>query len=149
MDDSMIYDLIKVHIAQMDSAIKISQIICEHSDHEELSGDDIICGLIYRLMTPMTQEEIEQSLEKADNILNEDEGDEGEEDEEEEYDTIAETYEVPTVSRKIKSNQCNCEICSQVRICLSNYESYEPIDQLAVRFKKSIHETCEKHKIYI
>ena len=129
----------------MDSAVKISSIVCEHSDREDkkLTGDDIICGLVYRLMVPMSQEEIQQSMTKADSILEESES------EEEEYDTIEETYEIPTVSRKIKSNQCNCDICSQVRICLCNYNQYEPNDQLAVRFKNSISETCEKHKIYI
>ena len=143
--DKLFYDMIKVYLAQMDSAVKISSIVCEHSDREDkkLTGDDIICGLVYRLMVPMSQEEIQQSMTKADSILEESES------EEEEYDTIEETYEIPTVSRKIKSNQCNCDICSQVRICLCNYNQYEPNDQLAVRFKNSISETCEKHKIYI
>ena len=143
--DKLFYDMIKVYLAQMDSAVKISSIVCEHSDREDkkLTGDDIICGLVYRLMVPMSQEEIQQSMTKADSILEESES------EEEEYDTIEETYEIPTVSRKIKSNQCNCDICSQVRICLCNYNQYEPNDQLAVRFKNSIRETCEKHKIYI
>ena len=143
--DKLFYDMIKVYLAQMDSAVKISSIVCEHSDREDkkLTGDDIICGLVYRLMVPMSQEEIQQSMTKADSILEESES------EEEEYDTIEETYEIPTVSRKIKSNQCNCDICSQVRICLCNYNQYEPSDQLAVRFKNSIRETCEKHKIYI
>ena len=148
--DKLFYDMIKVYLAQMDSAVKISSIVCEHSDRTEITGDDIICGLVYRLMVPMSQEEIQQSMDKADSILEEEsESEESEESEEEEYDTIEETYEIPTVSRKIKSNQCNCDICSQVRVCLCNYKDYEPTDQLALRFKKSIQETCEKHKIYI
>tara|TARA_B100000963_G_C22571762_1_gene646433 strand:+ start:874 stop:1320 length:447 start_codon:yes stop_codon:yes gene_type:complete len=138
-------DILKVYLAQMDSALKISKIVCEHSDREEkeLTGDDIICGLVYRLMVPMSQEEIQQSMKEADSIL------EGSDSEDEEYDTIEELYEKPTVSRKIKSNQCNCDICSQVRVCLCNYKEYEPNDQLALRFKNSIQETCDTHKIYI
>ena len=142
--NKLFYDMIKVYLAQMDSAVKISSIVCEHSDRTDLTGDDIICGLVYRLMVPMSQEEIQQSMDKADSIL-----EESESESEEEYDTIEETYEIPTVSRKIKSNQCNCDICSQVRVCLCNYKDYEPTDQLALRFKKSIQETCEKHKICI
>ena len=42
--------LIKIYIAQTQSALKISKIICEHSDRDELSGDDIICGLILTLL---------------------------------------------------------------------------------------------------
>ena len=72
-----------------------------------------------------------------------------ESDTESEGEIIDELYEIPTVSRKIKSNQCNCDICSQVRVCLCNYKEYEPNDQLSIRFKNSIQETCEKHKIYI
>ena len=69
--DKIFYDMIKVYLAQMDSAVKISSIVCEHSDREEkeLNGDDIICGLVYRLMVPMSQEEIQQSMTTADNIL--------------------------------------------------------------------------------
>ena len=142
--DKHVTDILKVYLAQIDSAVKISSIVCEHSDREEkeLTGDDIICGLVYRLMVPMSQEEIQLSMATADNILEETDTDSEEE-------TVEESYEIPTISRKIKSNQCNCDICSQVRVCLCNYKEYEPNDQLAVRFKNSIQETCDKHKIYI
>tara|TARA_Y100000590_G_C15510388_1_gene935183 strand:- start:131 stop:571 length:441 start_codon:yes stop_codon:yes gene_type:complete len=142
IDDS-VYDIIKVYLAQMDSAIKISEIICKHSDHEELTGDDIICGLIYRLMRPMSNEEITKSLTSADDILNS----LNESDDEDEDDIVE--YEDPKVSRKIKSNHCNCEICSDVRVCLLNYNDYIPNDTLADRFKNSIQTTCGKYKIYI
>ena len=48
MEDSnkLFYDMMKVYLAQTNSALKISKIICDHSDREELSGNDIICGLI-------------------------------------------------------------------------------------------------------
>ena len=140
--DKLFYDMIKVYLSQMDSAVKISSIVCSHSDRTELTGDDIICGLVYRLMVPMSQEEIQQSMATVDNILEETDTDSEEE-------TIEESYEIPTVSRKIKSNQCNCDICSQVRVCLCNYKEYEPSDQLAIRFKNSIQETCDKHNIYL
>ena len=142
-------NMIKVYLAQMDSAIKISSIVSEHSDRKELSGDDIICGLVYRLMVPMSQEEIDQSMENADNILNSSDTESESESDEDDYDRIQEAYEIPSISRKIKCNQCNCDICSQVRVCLCNYANYEPADELAIRFKNSINETCEKHKIYI
>ena len=57
------------------------------------------------------------------------------------YSTFARTKCLTVkLSRQIKSNQCNCEICAHVRVCLSNYESFEPEDELAIRFKKSIQE---------
>ena len=144
--DKLFYDMMKVYLAQMNSAVKISKILCEHSKEEkELSGDDIICGLVYRLMIPMKEEEIEECMNMAEDILCSDsEGEEEEEEEEEE-----EKYETPKISRKIKSNNCNCEVCSQVRVCLCNYESFQAGDQLCQRFKDSIQKTCLEHKIYI
>jgi len=143
--DQTLYDIVKVYLAQMDSAIKISETICKHSEREELSGDDIICGLIYRLMRPMSQDEIQLSLNKANTILNDNYDSEDEEEEE----NIMKNYEIPKISRKIKSNHCNCQVCCDVRVCLLNYKDHNPDDELAVRFKNSIEETCEKYKIYI
>ena len=147
--DKLFYDMIKVYLAQVNSALKISNILCEHSDREEkeLSGDDIICGLVYRLMIPMEQEEITECMANAENILNPEDSEEEDEEEAEQSEEIK--YEKPTISRKIKSNQCNCEICSQIRVCLCNYKSFEPTDQLAQKFKGSIEHTCSEHKIYI
>ena len=156
--DKLFMDLMTAYLAQMDSAVKISKTLSEHCEEEdkELTGDDIICGLIYRLMIPMEQEEMDESLDNAKKVLSgeseeEDEGGEGGEggESETDYDEIEETYEKPKISRKIKTNSCECEVCSKVRECLINYKSYEPNDQLAQKFKDSIQETCEKYKIYI
>ena len=67
--DQSVYDIIKVYLAQMESAIKISETISKHSNREDVNGDDIICGLVYRLMRPMTKIEIDESLNKAETRL--------------------------------------------------------------------------------
>ena len=139
--DEAVHDLIKVYLAQIQSAIKISKIICEHGNREELTGDDIICGLVYRLITPMPEDELVEALNTAENFLNDEESDS-----DDEFDVI---YDPPEIPRKIKSNHCNCDICCNVRVCLCNYHDYEPLDTLANRFKNSIQETCDKHKIFI
>ena len=149
--DNAAMNIIKVYVAQMNSAMKISKIICEHEGTDELTGDHVISGLVYRLMNPMTDEDMMQSLEKADKIING--GDSS--DEEDEYDLSEEeelhdlVYKAPDVFRKIKTNNCQCDICSRVRECLQGYESYETYDPMVTRFKDSIKETCEKHKIII
>jgi hypothetical protein len=147
--DTISQNIMTAYIAQMRSALKISNILSEHNtDSDELTGDDIICGLVYRLMIPMSNSEMIESLEETNKIMDpsgsEDEGSEGEE-----YDEIEEKYEKPLVSRKIKTNNCNCDICSKVRVCLINFSDYETKDQLAQKFKDSITETCEIHKIQI
>jgi len=149
--DNAAMNIIKVYIAQMNSAMKISKIICEHEGTDELTGDHVISGLVYRLMNPMTDEDMMQSLDKADKLMNG--GDSS--DEEDEYDLSEEeelndlVYKAPDVFRKIKTNTCQCDICSRVRECLQGYESYETYDPMVTRFKDSIKETCEKHKIII
>ena len=142
--NELFYDMMKVYLAQTNSALKISKIISEHSDRNELSGNDIICGLIYRLMNPMEQSEIDDNLSVADELLKEDS-----EEEEEEYDEIEETYVKPTLATQIKSNNCNCDVCMKMRVDLINYHSFEPNDQLSQMFKGSIDITCEKYNIYI
>ena len=51
--------------------------------------------------------------------------------------------------RKIKTNNCNCDVCSRVRECLINYKSYEVYEPLANKFKNAIETTCNTHKIII
>ena len=140
--NDLFYDMMKVYLAQTNSALKISKIICEHSNREELSGNDIICGLIYRLMNPMKQEEIDDNLSVAEELLEDDS-------EEEDYDDIPETYEKPIISQKLKSNNCNCDVCMKMRVCLLNYHSFETNDQLSEIFKNSIKTTCDKYNIYV
>ena len=142
--DDLFNNMMKIYLSQMDSALKISKIICEHSDREELSGNDIICGLIYRLMIPMESKELNESLEKAEKLL-----EYNSDDEIEDYDDIPEIYERPIISQKLKSNNCNCETCIQMRVCLLNYHSFETTDQLAEIYRNSIKTTCDKYNITI
>jgi len=146
-EDEAIHNIIKVYLAQMDSAVHISKILCEHSDDNELTGDHIICGLIYRLMVPMTDDHMTESLTNADNILN---GlDESESDEEELEDNSLEETTNCDKKRKLKMNRCSCEVCSKCRECIAGYEAYETYDPMVTRFKDSIKETCVKHNIFI
>ena len=145
--DQAIQNIIKVYIAQMNSAMKISKIMCEHSDENELTGDHVICGLIYRLMIPMTDEDMTDSLNKADNILNDDSSDEESGYSDEESEELS--YEISKEKRKLKTNNCNCNICSKIRECVQGYESFETYDPMVTRFKNSIKETCDKYNIYL
>ena len=131
-------NLIQVILANTSSAMKISKILCEHSNDKILKSDEIICGLIYRLMIPMTNDEIIESMNEAEDLMYQ----ESSEDEEIEYINDSEDLKF---QKKIKTNHCNCEICSQVRVCLLNFNNYIPKDELGDKFKKSIHETCLSH----
>ena len=150
--DEAVHNIIKVYLAQVNSALKISNIICEHSEEDDekiLTGDHIICGLIYRLMVPMTDEDMNESFNTADEILdgiNNDESDESDESDDELDDELEKKSDV---KRKLIMNECKCDICSKCRECISKYESYETYDPLVTRFKDSIKDTCEKHNIYI
>ena len=146
--EEAIYNMTKVYLAQIESAMKISKILCEHSDEKDLSGDHIICGLIYRLMVPMTDGEMLDSLDKAEHLLND--TDSGEESDEEGYESDEDfNIEISDKKRPLKINNCSCDICVKCRECVSGYESYETYDPMVTRFKESIKITCDKYNIYI
>ena len=145
--------LMKAVLANTTSATKISKILCEHSEDKILKADEIILGLIYRLMTPMTDEEMIQSINEAESVLYAESS--SDEDSEEEniidYTDDTDVTDVTddtddlSISRKIKCNTCNCDICMRCRICLSNFNDYIPKDNLGDLFKNSILETCKTH----
>lgn len=147
--DEAIYNITKVYLAQIESAMKISKILCEHSEEKELSGDHIICGLIYRLMVPMTDGEMLESLDNADHLLNDTDSDEESDEEGYESDEEGFNIEISDKKRPLKMNNCNCDICVKCRECVSGYESYETYDPMVTRFKESIKITCDKYNIYI
>ena len=154
-EDKLFISLMQVFIAQMDSALKISNIISEHSDEEDMSPDSIVTGLVYRLMITMNDKEMKESMDLAKSIMNDDDEDEeddeegyDEEDDEEGYDEGGNNEEIK-ISRNITKNTCNCNICARARACLINYPTYEASDQLAQKFKDAIDKTCGIHKINI
>ena len=146
--DDALEPIIKCFIGQMDSAMRVSDILSKHESpaSEEITVDHLITGLVYRLMIPMSDEEVDQSLDAAQQILNRlDDTDSGSSDDED-YEV---DQNVTFGSRKVKTNNCNCDICMKARVCLLNYENHDCGDPLADKFKKAITMTCTKHKIYI
>ena len=110
------------------------------------TGDHIICGLVYRLMVPMTDTEIQDSFETADDIM------EGSSDEED-YDDIEIIEDEDSITErkqgKVQVNDCNCDICKTIRECMIKFNDYTPKDELGDKFKNSIIETCNKYNRYI
>ena len=142
-EDKLLISLMQVFIAQMDSALKISNIISEHSNEKEMSADSIIIGLIYRLMISMDEEEMNASMNIAKEILYDSSSNE-------EYSSDEDTIDMKELlPRKIKINTCNCNICARARACLLDYPNYEALDPLAQKFKNAIDKTCNIHKINI
>ena len=62
MDTELFEPLIKSFLGQMDSAMKVSDILASHESSEEITVDHIITGLVYRLMVPMTNEEVTEAV---------------------------------------------------------------------------------------
>lgn len=131
--------IMKTILANTTSATKISTILAEHSEDKILKADDIILGLIYRLMTPMSDEEMIQSLNEAESILY------AESSEEEEEENIINDIDDLSIIRKIKCNTCNCDICMGCRVCYLNFNTFIPKDSLGDMFQNSILETCKTH----
>ena len=143
--------IFSAYVSQINSALQISDILAEHGGEDTISPDNIILGLIYRLMVPMTEKEMKESIEFTNKILDsseEEEEEEGEEEEEEEEEGEDDDVE-EKIPRKIKTNHCNCEICMKARVCLINYPTYESPDIFAEKFHNSIKHTCETHKLIL
>ena len=145
--DENLKPLLQAFLGQMESAMKVSDVLADHASSEEITVDHLITGLVYRLMVPMTNDEITLSLASAGQLidsLNDSCSDTDDEEEEEEL-----VVEHDFGSRKVIPVSCNCDICSQSRICLRNFSTYDCSDPLADKFKSAIDATCHKHKIYI
>jgi len=123
------------------SAMKISKILCEHSQNDILTTDMVVSGLIYRLMTPMNDDEIQTSMNEAESVLYA----ESSSDEED----IITVDEPLNNKRNIKYNNCNCDICMQCRICLLNFKDFIPKDPLGDIVKNSIYETCKQYNLVL
>ena len=86
--EQSVTNIITAYIAQIDSAMKISEILAEHSGDEDISSDNLIIGLIYRLMVPMTDTEMKESMDNASKVMDGDTSDE----EEDSMDTETNTF---------------------------------------------------------
>jgi hypothetical protein len=132
--------ILKSVLANNISAMKISKILCEHSQNDILTTDMIVSGLIYRLMTPMNEDELKRSIDEAESILYAESSDE------EEIETVDEPF---NEKRNIKYNNCNCDVCMNTRVCLINFKVFIPNDPLGDIVKNSIYETCEKYNLVL
>ena len=61
-ENDLFSDIMTAYLAQMDSAMKITKIVSEHSKEDVLSADSVLSGLIYRLIVPMSDNEMKDSL---------------------------------------------------------------------------------------
>lgn len=149
LDDELFDGIMKTFLAQLNSSLEISKIISEHNSEEEISGDSIIGGLVYRLMTPMKNEEVTESLDIASDIYDKLLYSESESESDSESEDIIETASTELTLRKVRTNNCNCEICIQTRVCLLNYNNHEPKDHLELMYKNAIKDACGKGLLYI
>lgn len=133
--------ILKSVLANNISAMKISKILREHSQNDILTTDMVVSGLIYRLMTPMEEDELKRSIDEAESILYAESSDE-----EEEIETVDEPF---NGKRNIKYNSCNCDVCMNTRVCLLNFKDFIPKDPLGDTVKNSIYETCEKYNLVL
>ena len=146
--DEVLESLLPVFLAQIDSAMSISEILAEHAGEKEMTPDALITGLVYRLMTPMKEDELQEAVTKGkemvDRIYDSEESGSEEEDM-----SLALAPDPVTEERIIKRNTCNCGICIKARVCLLNYHAYETQDSLSEKFHNAINHACSKHKLLI
>ena len=144
--DEHLQPLMTVYLSQMDSAMMISDTLAKHNGDNEITPDALISGLIYRLMVPMTDDELQVSMNAGKEIMEKLLDPEGSE-EEEQMESIESTGSYGP--RTLVKNTCNCDICAKTRACLANYKTYESSDPLAEIFHKAIKHACDTHNLLI
>ncbi len=144
--DEQILPLLKSFLGQINSAMKVSELIANHASSDEITVDHLIIGLVYRLMVPMTNTEITEALESAEQLLDKLDNT----DSDDEYDNVSECYDkIDFGYRKVIPPICNCSVCMKARINLLNYKNHDCSDPLSQKFKDAIETCCIKHKIVI
>ena len=105
METDLILPLMQAYLSQISSAMKVSEILAKHDNSEEITTDHLICGLIYRLMVSMNQDELQESLNTAKDIIDKlDDSDESEGSEsDEDYENLDRSYPVSTEILQSKS----------------------------------------------
>ena len=148
MDEQM-QPLMTVYLSQMDSAMMVSDTLAKHNGDDEITPDALISGLIYRLMVPMTDDELQSSMNAGNELMEKliyGSDDEEAEDEEPQVPQESTGSDGP---RTLVKNTCNCVICAKARACLANYNTYESSDPLAEIFHKAIKHACDTHNLLI
>ena len=128
-------------LVAMGSAAHIASTVAAHRREDSIVyPHDIVAGLIYRLMTEITQDEIDTQLQRWN-------------DDEENLDVPLTEMDDPKLHENhnltIASYTCNCEVCARMRVCIANYNNYECPEPLSELMKRSIEETRNKHKVYV
>lgn len=151
MDDT---DALLVPIlAVLNKATQISSTLSAHRGGENaivVSGD-IVAGLIYVLMTEMSNEDMQSSIDEARRIVDEVfEGDDEDETNNPAFvsgEDVAETEEVHNIGAS--TYRCNCDLCTRTRVAILNFPSFEPqsVDQQWVY--NAICKTASEHQISI
>jgi hypothetical protein len=137
--------LMTVYLSQMDSAMMISDTLANHNGDDEITPDALIAGLIYRLMVPMSDDDLQSSMNAGNDMMKKILDPTESDDEEEEPIESSGSHE----PRTLVKNTCNCEICAKTRACLANYKTYESTDPLAEIFHKAIKHACDTHQLLI
>jgi len=145
--DEVFESLMTVFLAQIDSAMSISEILSEHAGEKEMTPDALITGLVYRLMTPMEEDEMQGALTKGKDMVDRLCSPDSDSNDEEEEDTSDEVED--PIERVIERNTCTCAICTTARTCLLNYRTHETQDPLSEKFHNAIEHACSTHKLLI
>ena len=138
-------------IANMTSAMDLSATFAEHAGKPEVTPNEIALGLIYRLMTPLDTAESRQLMAGATEIYEESlAAQDGEEhDDDDDDDETALAAEPRETTTTVRAPNCNCARCIQMRVCLINFQSYEPADAFAASFLSAINKTAQTHNLVL
>jgi hypothetical protein len=136
------------------SSMRVAATLAEHRGGA-VSKVDMVAGLLYRLMTPMTDEELTQSLADGQNleriVIEPVHGDSDETSEDEDEDAAPEPEKLDIGPRElsISTYSCNCTVCMQARVCIQNYKDFVPSDQSTALMHRGLQQSMTEHQVII
>lgn len=159
--EAELHVMLQALLGSTTSSVRVAATLAEHRG-SEVSKEDMVAGLLYRLMTPMSSEEMALSLRDGRNlgalILDQDSGESSDEEEADgaaslEKAELTSTNAIGTAAPEsvlsISTYTCNCAVCMQTRICIQNYKDFFPPDDATALMHRGLLRSMEQHNVSI
>lgn len=144
--------MVQALLGSTTSSVRVAATLAQHRGGA-VTKVDMVAGLLYRLMTPMTDEELTQSLadgrdlEQIVSTPSDHESDDSSDDDDEVHQPAEPDHGPRELS--IATYSCNCPVCVQMRVCIQNYKDFFPADQATALMHRGLQQSMTEHQVVI
>lgn len=138
-------------LAVVNKATTIGATLCAHKNGDDaaVAPADIVAGLIHVLVTEMSEQDMQSSIDEARRIVDDirQGGDDDDGDDSEEPDSHELEAQVRNVG--VSTYMCNCDVCMTTRVAILNFPSFQPVSVDQSWVYNAICKTAAEHEISI